>query len=306
MKPAHSARWLYPFDPRRSGLPELRESGCHTYVAAYPDVPHRHSTNRMELLRIDDGEQTITINGRHYSVRRDQGAIVRPGERHGDVHLVTQPGQISFLVLDLRAARRQGWGLSRPAAQWLSASLHSITQPCFPFSPLATALWNSIMQAVRQHGPAGIFPPPARLAIRLQLAALLAELAACAHRHSATQAQGTSLADQATRLIDAHLDRQVSAKELAEAAHMSPSYYQGRFKRETGVSPIRYIRRRRMEHAKHRLCSTDDSVTQIALDFGYSSSQNFATAFRRVTYRSPQRYRIDMRELSQNGAVTPP
>ncbi|QPK43583.1 helix-turn-helix transcriptional regulator [Streptomyces gardneri] len=50
-----------------------------------------------------------------------------------------------------------------------------------------------------------------------------------------------------------------------------------------------------MERARLLLAETDLAITVIAMDLGYSSSQHFATAFRRETDTTPSRYRSAVR-----------
>ena len=49
--------------------------------------------------------------------------------------------------------------------------------------------------------------------------------------------------------------------------------------------------RLRIERARLLLAETDMPITMIAADLGYSSSQHFATSFRRDTGTTPSRYR---------------
>jgi AraC-like DNA-binding protein len=80
---------------------------------------------------------------------------------------------------------------------------------------------------------------------------------------------------------------------------MSESCFQARFKKETGLSLINYAPRRKMDVAKARLTASDDPITRIALDLGFSSSQNFATTFKRIAGRPPTKYRLDTKEAGE-------
>jgi len=62
--------------------------------------------------------------------------------------------------------------------------------------------------------------------------------------------------------------------------------------RNTGTSPAVYVTSRRVEFAKRML--QDDpraSVTEIAIESGFSSSQHFATVFKRYTGVNPKDFR---------------
>jgi len=53
------------------------------------------------------------------------------------------------------------------------------------------------------------------------------------------------------------------------------------FKQQIGETIFNYLQRLKMEHAKHLLEKTEESITEIAFEVGYEYSSNFTTAFRR-------------------------
>ena len=79
--------------------------------------------------------------------------------------------------------------------------------------------------------------------------------------------------------------------EIAAHVHLSEAYFKSKFKRELGVTPRRYLIDKIMEKAKRDLSSTDRSVTEIAFDYGFSSSSYFSSVFRQETGLTPRAYR---------------
>jgi len=77
---------------------------------------------------------------------------------------------------------------------------------------------------------------------------------------------------------------------LAELAGMSRSSFALRFKETVGKSPMEYLTRWRMLLAGDRLANSRDSISSIALSFGYESESAFSTAFKRVMGCSPRQY----------------
>jgi AraC family transcriptional regulator len=63
------------------------------------------------------------------------------------------------------------------------------------------------------------------------------------------------------------------------------------FKQSFETPPHRYITNRRIERAKSLLTACNLSVTEIALDVGFSESSSFTSAFRKVTGETPTGYR---------------
>ena len=91
--------------------------------------------------------------------------------------------------------------------------------------------------------------------------------------------------------IDEHLDRTLRVAELARVAGLSESRFKAAFKHAFGVSPAEYVTRERVERAKIRLQASDSSVTDIALELGFSTPQYFSYVFRRFTGSSPRAFR---------------
>lgn len=63
------------------------------------------------------------------------------------------------------------------------------------------------------------------------------------------------------------------------------------FMEHLGATISQYWLRQRIRLARERLMQPDIAITDVASEFGFSSSQHFATAFRRVTGLTPSEYR---------------
>jgi AraC family transcriptional regulator len=91
--------------------------------------------------------------------------------------------------------------------------------------------------------------------------------------------------------IEEHLTGDVSLVVLADLARLSVYHFMRSFKRSFGEPPYRYFTARRMERAKSLLSAPNASITQIALELGFSTTSSFSTTFHRVTGQSPTDYR---------------
>ncbi|WP_321494002.1 GyrI-like domain-containing protein [uncultured Desulfobacter sp.] len=96
----------------------------------------------------------------------------------------------------------------------------------------------------------------------------------------------------AMNFISHNLDRDLSLEEIAETASFSMFHFHRIFKAVVGETVASFTRRLRLEFAANRLLSNQhDDITTIAMDCGFSSSQNFAKAFRRHFGTKPSEYR---------------
>ncbi|MFB6248824.1 MAG: helix-turn-helix domain-containing protein [Salinibacter sp.] len=71
--------------------------------------------------------------------------------------------------------------------------------------------------------------------------------------------------------VEAHLGEDISLGDLARQAGMSEYHFSRQFKREEGVSPYRYVIRRRVEKAKELLRDTGHTVAEVARQVGYAT-----------------------------------
>jgi AraC family transcriptional regulator len=92
--------------------------------------------------------------------------------------------------------------------------------------------------------------------------------------------------------IEVHLGEELRLEDLAAVACFSPFHFHRLFKAFCGETIGEHLRRRRLERAARQLiCERAKPVTAIALDCGFSSSQNFAKAFRLHFGLSPSEVR---------------
>ncbi len=97
-------------------------------------------------------------------------------------------------------------------------------------------------------------------------------------------------------LMRARLCEDISLDELATEARLSPFHFTRMFKQSTGVPPRVYLTRLRMEKACELLERTDQTVTEIAQEVGYSSNQVLARVFLKYRRMSPTDYRRAVRD----------
>jgi YesN/AraC family two-component response regulator len=119
----------------------------------------------------------------------------------------------------------------------------------------------------------------------------LAHVDAALERNRELSQQAQGLVRQAMAYIHEHYAESISRTDLAEHVALNEDYLTACFRRELGVTPITYINRFRVNQAQQLLLDTDKSVTEIALDVGFSDSGYFSRVFRREVGLSPTDYR---------------
>jgi len=88
-----------------------------------------------------------------------------------------------------------------------------------------------------------------------------------------------------------NLQQTTSLPELAAVAYLSPSRFSHLFKAQTGVSPVEYFIRLKMEKARHLLTTSLLSIKEIMALVGCGTRSNFVSQFRRYFDSAPSEYR---------------
>ena len=79
--------------------------------------------------------------------------------------------------------------------------------------------------------------------------------------------------------------------DFAAMCRMSKFHFLRVFRSVTGISPVEYRNRIRIEHAKELLLESALSVSEIGTAVGYASPSYFSDAFKKAVGMSPGRYR---------------
>jgi transcriptional regulator GlxA family with amidase domain len=95
----------------------------------------------------------------------------------------------------------------------------------------------------------------------------------------------------AQRWLSEHFSLANPVDEAIKRSKLAERTFKRRFTSATGLSPIAYIQRLRIEDAKRRLERTDASVDEIGFKVGYEDAAFFRRLFKRITGLTPGAYR---------------
>lgn len=87
------------------------------------------------------------------------------------------------------------------------------------------------------------------------------------------------------------LSRQWTVEEMAALAGMGTTLFNEKVKSYSGFSPLSYLINIRISEAIKLLKDPSISLTDIALDTGFYSSQHFSTTFKKLTGYTPSQFR---------------
>ncbi|MCR5772138.1 MAG: AraC family transcriptional regulator [Butyrivibrio sp.] len=101
-------------------------------------------------------------------------------------------------------------------------------------------------------------------------------------------------AEQINRICDylkLHYSEDISLEEASRIAGFSKYHFSRIFKQLTGVTFYRYINQVRIQKAKIFLMNSDSTITNVAINCGFSSMSSFIRMFRIITGYTPTKFR---------------
>lgn len=105
----------------------------------------------------------------------------------------------------------------------------------------------------------------------------------------------TSMTDEiiqyTAKYIRNNYTQTITLDMAASHANMSTTYFSKKFKKVTGFGFKEYLCKLRLTEASKRLLETNDSITTIAFECGFSDSNYFGDVFKKLKGISPLQYR---------------
>lgn len=218
------------------------------------------------------GTGTLHINGREYHPSAGDFYLLQPGVAH-DYHSSAEDpwtkifanvyGPLCRSVIDV-------YGLSN-VVHIKNCDMH---KPLQEFIDIA----NSVELKESQ--------------IMTQCAAKFVEMIASAAAQMSTNTRTDNAeANLLCDFLNANTQRTVSVTELSNIIYRSPDYTIKLFKKTFGFTPYDYQISQKMNICKRRLCTSNDSISDIAYDLGYADPQHFSKLFKSRCNMSPRQYR---------------
>lgn len=280
-----------PCQPRHCA--DLFEEYGSGSIARLPE----HQNGGFEVHYIAQGYLHWEIEGHPFLVPPRSVFFTFPWERHGSC-LDFEPGHFfHFIVFRLRTLRKDqpeklrlvdGFGLSESEQKGIFCKLSSARRRCFAANP--DFAWI-MARLTRELAEPGLM---ARTQVIALSRAMLCELARSVHL-SETQDQKNSLSEQRVLQFVAELRARCaepwSLDSMSAACRLKRTQFEILTRELTGDAPSLLLNRFRVRQSQSSLKNSDKTITEIALDAGFGSSQYFSRVFKSLVGTTPSEYR---------------
>jgi YesN/AraC family two-component response regulator len=105
---------------------------------------------------------------------------------------------------------------------------------------------------------------------------------------------------KARKFIQEHHGDELSLHQVAQTVNVSANYFSEMFKKTTGLNFSNYVARVRIEKTKHLLGNTKLRISEIAFEAGFQSLSQFNRAFKKITGKSPSKFRASAGLISMH------
>jgi AraC-like DNA-binding protein len=244
---------------------------------------HIHK-DTMEICYLKRGGQVFTVGNQRFRLRGGDVFIARPDEIHGTGGAPMEKSVLYWVGFDLAPRGNASFlGCVGSEAAAVKDRLLKMDKRVFKGSELLAEIMDDMIDA-----GAGSDPLKWVMVRNHAISLIFALTGLCAGRLEQTISLQIA---RVMQFINANISEPLSLAHLAEIAGLSLPRFKQRFRNETGFPPNEFILRARIDGAR-KLMDQGHSVTSAALEMGFSSSQYFATVYRRFTGMAPREGRM--------------
>lgn len=283
-------RQLITYEHHRA--PGLGNISHFSMLASLDPLPVHFHSNLLELHCLVKGTRftQVQVEGEllSYVTKGNQCMITYPMELHSSGGEPQSPCETYAFQIDL-SKPQELLGLNRETSTALYQLLISLPSRQFELGP---AHFKEIIQIFNLFAEQ---TPLSTMRATQYLAGFLLGMANLTPIYGNDSQQIEAPIRSALDYLNSHITEDIRLDSLAGAAGYSLSYFKAKFKETVGITPAEYVTMQKIELAKRRLLEGNESITELAYNLGYSSSNYFCYVFKKIMNCSPQNYRLRYR-----------
>lgn len=270
-------------DFRPLGFRDVAVLGRYNYAAVHHPLEEHSHDDMLEICCLERGEQTYFVGAERFDLTGGDVFVTFPGETHGTGNEPEGKGVLFWLLIRVPGAGRRFLSLSPAEGRRLVDALLALPSRHFRAGVNLIPTLHRVFDAFDRADD------PLRC-IELQnllLRFLLDLLKAAGESRPALSPEIAEV----QRFIADNLGGEITVRSLARLACLSEPRFKARFKSEVGIPPAEYVIRKRIEAAQPLLEDGRRTVTDVAMQLGFSTSHYFADVFKRYTGKTPSEFR---------------
>ena len=249
----------------------------------------RHKNPGLEIVLVSKGEVDWVVEGKQERVMADMLFYTLPWQEHGGVEELQPSSEISYLCVALDAPhvtprRRFGFhpsfGFSAAEERAISSALAGDKPHALPATDESVWLMSVFFKLIGESGP--LAAARIRDTVKLLIASVACGAMCGRREESAVPEAGRRVRKFAAALASRHAEPW-TMESMSRACGLGRTQFGLLMKKYTGDTPVTHLNRIRIREAQKLIRATGRSITEIAFEVGFNSSQYFATVFKEFT-----------------------
>ncbi len=276
------------------GIPGLGNFAHWNMAHATPATPDHHHSDIVEIHCLAKGKRLSVVNGEVFTVTGNEMLVTFPYESHHNGSYNLSPCTFYGLQINIKDPEHI-LGLNREFSLAIHRILINLEHRHLRFTSGDQQLLKQAFENISDGDPDAL-----KLGVQFLSCFLFKIPEFIPVREEEEKKIKDANIERVLEYIERSYKESLLLKELAVISGYSLSRFKSKFKEEVGLTPANYITFKKLEYAKHLLRTTELTVTQIALDAGFSSSNYFSTVLRNQSSYSPSEFRRVSREMLPN------
>ena len=258
-----------------------------TDIGYYPKAEHHHrirekGVGQYVLIYCVDGSGFYVVDGKRHEVKKNQYFILPIGKPHEYGATEGHFWTVYWLHFCGKAAHVFAEGAATP--QTINVTMQSrISERINIFDEILTTLhFGDSIEDLRYASSL--------------LSHFLASMRYLGQFRRAKTSAEKDIVEQAIHYMRENIENRITMAEVLRYVGYSQSHFSTVFKKKTGMSPLSYFNRLKVEHACQLLKTTDLKVNMICYKVGIEDPLYFSRLFSKVMGMSPTDYRLKERQ----------
>jgi len=277
--------------PKLSLFPHILELSAKKNSSIQLQSFPEQFTESLCVYFINEGRFEWKLNEQSYTLFPGDVFLVQPGQKFGNEKGILELGSIIWIQIKIQKLKTGEllpgkWSsLSDQESAAVGKLLMLNNNPVLSKLTEGGRILNNISYEIHHH----------ELGFVTRINQLIDELLITITRQLTRQNNPTRDFPKVFMHLEESLRKdlfhQWSVEEMAAIAGMGTTLFNERVKNFTGFTPITYLINIRISEAIKLLKNKNISITDIALDMGFYSSQHFSTTFKKLTGYTPGEFR---------------
>lgn len=256
-----------------------------TYGATHPPFDEHDHGDCFETVFFMSGEQTYEINGSPVTLNGGEFLLSQPGEKHRTEMHGEEISDFYYMIFHFKTDNFLHF--DKNATEYIASRFYSCKEKKHKQSARMKQILHRLFKIKKERSAL------AKIQFEIYLPELFLEMVLCLEN---SQKPVFSDMQKLVETIRCAPQKEYTIEILAKSVGLSPSRLKQKFKEYTGIPVMKFIMKQKIEKAQEMLLDPSISITDIAFELNFCSSQHFSSVFKKYSRLSPKQYRLTPRQ----------